>query len=165
MITLVAAIGNNHVIGKDNKLLWHLPNDLKFFRRLTLDKTVIMGSNTLRSIGKPLPNRRNIVLSRSMEPTEGVEVFRDWWSLLNSCKHGEELFVIGGAYVYNQIQPWCNRMVLTHVDVSLDGDAYFPDWDETLWNVSELIEQQPDEKHKYGFTTREYRRKKIFFGE
>ena len=159
MITLVAAIGTNGVIGKDNKLLWHLPNDLKFFRELTLYKTVIMGSNTFRSIGRPLPDRRNIVMSRSMEATEGVEVFSDWWSVFNSYDHGEEVFAIGGAQIYKQSILVCKKMIITHVDATLEGDAYFPEWNKSLWNSGELIRQLPDERHEYGFTTREYIRR------
>lgn len=131
-IVLIAAMGRNRVIGADNRLPWHIPEDLKRFKRLTLGHPILMGRKTFQSIGKPLPGRRNIVISRdpSFSP-EGVDVFRSLDAALAALQselpEGEELYVVGGGEIYRQSIGRADRVHLTVVETEVDGDAYFPE--------------------------------------
>jgi dihydrofolate reductase len=158
-ITLVAALGQNRIIGGNNQMLWHLPNDFRYFRKLTLHHTVVMGRNTWLSLGKPLPQRRNWVLSTTLVSKPGMEVFPHWEALLERYQgQSEEIFVIGGGQIYTQALPLAKRMVLTHVEASPQGDAYFPEWDPNQWHFVERLRQNVDERHAHGFVIRDWRR-------
>ena len=160
MISIVVAMGQNREIGKDNKLLWSLPNDMKHFKELTTGETVLMGRNTYDSIGKPLPNRRNfVVTSKELStdfnsygdivkiPTDHVgNIIRMW---RNNLPHHIELFVIGGASIYKQFLPYATRMYVTLVDGEFEADTFFPSFDMEEWNVSSYRIGHRDENHKY----------------
>ena len=136
MITIIAALTKNNVIGKDNKLLWHLPDDLKNFKRLTTNNTIIMGRKTFESIGKPLPNRHNIVISRSMQKKDGIEVHATIEQALESAqKLNKEIFIIGGAEIYKQTLKHADKMILSHVDMEMEGDAFFPEFNKKDWDI------------------------------
>ncbi len=144
MINIIAAMGKNRVIGKNNKLPWHIADDLKNFKKLTSGNVVVMGRKTFESIGKPLPNRINIVISSSMSETEGIIVCHGVPSALEKARsYNKEIFIIGGATIYQQTIPWADRMYLSYVKGDYDGDAFFPQYDESQWRV-EKREDFPD---------------------
>jgi len=158
-ISIIVAIAQNHAIGKDNKLLWYLPNDLKHFKTITSGHTVIMGRKTYDSVGKPLPNRRNIVITRQQITIAGCEVVNSLEHALALCNTEEEVFIVGGAEIYRQAMVLTNRIYLTIVHKSFDGDTYFPEIQENIWVETEREDHQPDEKNKipYSFITLERR--------
>ena len=128
-ISMIAAMANNRVIGVNNQMPWHLPADLAFFKRTTLNKPVIMGRSTFESIGRPLPNRKNIVLSRSTTHIHPeITVFSALDAALASLTDAPEVMIIGGGTIYEQCLPRCNYLYLTHIDLSVEGDTYFPDY-------------------------------------
>lgn len=154
-INVIAAVAGNMAIGNQNKLLYWLPNDLKRFKALTTGHTIVMGRKTFDSLPKgALPNRRNVVLSRSVAELPGAEVFSDLKSALESCGADEEVYIIGGESVYRQALPWADRLCLTEVDAVPDSaDAFFPEFDKADW-MEELREcHDTDDKHaqKYCF--------------
>ena len=153
MISLIAALANNRAIGKDNQLPWHLPADLKHFKQLTLNKPIIMGRKTFDSIGRPLPKRRNIIVTRQASLTiEGCEVFNSIDAALAATTDEAETMIIGGANIYEQTLAHADRLYLTLVDTDLDGDAFFPEWAETEWHVTDKSEHHQDENHIFNYT-------------
>lgn len=156
MISLIAAIGKNNELGKKNALLWNMPTDTKYFRDTTKGHTVIMGQKTFESMGgKPLPNRRNIVVTRNKEfKHEGVEVSHSLEETMESFKNtSEEVFVIGGGEVYKQTIAGANRLYITHVDGEFpDADAYFPEIIPVVWNETKHEEHGTDDKNPYAYT-------------
>ena len=126
MVNIIAAISNNMAIGKDNTLLWKLPEDLRRFKELTLGHSIIMGRKTFESIGRALPDRRNIVVSRTEYSATGVDVFESIEAAISSCEG--EVFIIGGSEIYKQTISLVDVMYLTHVDVFIEGDTYFPEF-------------------------------------
>lgn len=129
-LSLIAAVARNGAIGKDNTLLWRLPEDLKFFKRTTLGCPVIMGRKTWDSIGRALPGRRNIVITRNPAwQAEGAEAFHDLESALAATGNAEKVFVIGGGELYSQALPKANELILTEIDADFTGDTFFPAWD------------------------------------
>lgn len=161
MITLIAAIAQNNAIGFENKLLYWLPDDMKRFRSLTTGHTIIMGRKTFESFPKgALPNRRNVVLSRSNVSFPGAEVFPSLQAALDSCQADEDIYIIGGASVYEQALPLADRLCLTEVhDTPAQADAYFPTVDPCEWEITFTQEHDMDEKHKYLFRFVDYLRK------
>ena len=159
IISIVVAIAENHAIGKDNKLLWYLPNDLKHFKTITSGHTVIMGRKTYDSVGKPLPNRRNIVVTRRHIDIHGCEVVNSLEAAVDLCKTEEEVFIVGGAEIYRQAMAITNKIYLTIVHQNFEGDTYFPDIDKNIWIETERENHDPDEKNKlsYSFITLERR--------
>ena len=139
-ITMIAAIGPNNELGKDNKLLWDLPEDLKFFRQQTIGKPIIMGKRTLDSLPRLLPGRLHLVLThQELEPNDQIKVFRDIDSLLEFVETlDQEVMVIGGAQVYKQMLDLSDKMLLTEVEAQADADVYFPTFDRNDWNCQEL---------------------------
>lgn len=133
-LTAIVAMASNRVIGKDGKLPWHLPEDLKFFKKTTLGHPILMGRKTFESIGKPLPGRRNIVLSRTMPEREGIEVIRDIFEL----RAEGTVFLIGGAQLFETLLPRCESMYLTWVEHPYEGDVIFPPF-EHLFPKQEII--------------------------
>jgi dihydrofolate reductase len=158
MITsIIVAIAKNNAIGKDNKLLWYLPNDLKHFKDVTTGHTVIMGRKTYESVGKPLPKRRNIVVTRQAISIEGCEVVPSIEAALALCADEEEVFIVGGAEIYRQSVPLTDRIYLTKVDQDFDGDTFFPELNAAEWKETERENFEPDDKNKlkYSFITLE----------
>ncbi len=153
----------NRVIGLNNNLPWHLPKDLRFFKETTMNHTVIMGRKTFESIGKPLPHRRNVVLTKKGGdfPNE-VEVIHDLQTLLqwNQDQPDEEYFVIGGAHVFEQIVAEADRMYITWIDHSFTGDTYFPAFSKEDWQLVSKVKGEKDEKNPYDYYFLRYDRKR-----
>ena len=156
MISIIAAIAQNRAIGNGNKLLYWLPNDLKRFKALTTGHTIIMGRKTYDSLPKgALPNRRNVVLSRSLTEIEGCEVYQSLENALQHCAANEEIYIIGGASVYEQALPLADRLCLTEVhDTPKEADAYFPEI--TGWKETWREEHDKDEKHEQQYAFVDY---------
>lgn len=148
-ISIIAAVAKNMAIGCDNKLLYWLPNDLKRFKSLTTGHTIIMGRKTFDSLPKgALPNRRNVVLSRSLTELPGAEVFPDLQAALASCSETEDIYIIGGESVYRQAMPIANRLCLTEIDaIPEQADAFFPAVDHKEWREVSRECHDTDEKH------------------
>lgn len=158
MISLIAAVADNGVIGKDNRLPWDLPADLHHFKRLTLGKPVLMGRRTYESIGRPLPERINIVLTRdSGFEAAGCVVVHSLEEGLRVAASHAELMVIGGAALYARLLPKAERLYLTLVHAAVDGDVRFPEVDLSEWRELERQDLAPDERnrHPYSFVTLE----------
>lgn len=157
IVTQVVAISENHVIGKNNKLLWYLPNDLKHFKDITSGHTVIMGRKTFDSVGKPLPRRRNIIITRQTIFIEGCEVVNSVEEALALCAGEQEVFIVGGAEIYRQSLPLTDRVYLTIVHKEFDGDSFYPELDKNEWKEVDREDHQPDEKNAlpYSFITME----------
>lgn len=149
-IGLIWAMTKDRVIGKDNKMPWHLPNDLAFFRKQTVGKTVVMGRKTFESLGsKPLPKRRNMVLTRNKDWShEEVNVLHSVDDVLDLAK-AEEIMIIGGAEIYALFLPYADRLYITRIDAALDGDTYFPSYNEEEWTMKEEIPGVLDERNLY----------------
>ncbi len=157
-LTIVVAISSNNAIGKDNQLLWHLPADLKHFKNITTGHTIIMGRKTYDSIGKPLPNRRSIVITRQKDlQIDGVEVVNSLTDAIALCTPDEKVFVIGGAEIYKHAILLCNQIYLTRVHKYYEADAFFPELSLKDWKEIEKIDHLPDEKNTipYSFSTLE----------
>ncbi len=148
-LILIAALAENRVIGRDGDLPWRLPDDLKRFKRLTVGKTVLMGRKTWDSLGRPLPDRDNWVLSRDpMFKPAGATVFATLDQALNAGQ-GRELVVIGGAELYRQTLPLATRLELTEVQAEVDGDTRFPEIDRRAWQQIACEEHAADERHAH----------------
>lgn len=156
-LALIAAIAKNNAIGIENKLIYWLPNDLKRFKELTTGHTIIMGSNTFRSLPKgALPNRRNIVLSRKTAAFAGAETFSSLEDALDNCKDEDIVYIIGGETLYRTAMPIADILCLTEVDDTPENaDAFFPAFDRKEWEVIEKSSFPKDEKHdkEYSFVT------------
>lgn len=162
MTTIVVAMGLKNEIGADNKLLWHLPTDLKNFKELTSNHPIIMGRKTYESIGKPLPNRTNIVVSRK----------KDWFEedilIVGSIKEAikfakkidEEIFIIGGGNIYEQTLEVTDKLEVTQVKAELEADVFFPKIDEKIWQKTNEICHEKDDKNEYEFCFQTWERKK-----
>ncbi|MES2457081.1 MAG: dihydrofolate reductase [Bacteroidota bacterium] len=153
IVSAVVAIAENNAIGKDNELLWYLPTDLKHFKSITKGHTIIMGRKTFDSIGKALPHRRNIVITRTEGlEIEGAEVVNTVDQALELCSDEEEVFIVGGAEIYKIAMPATDRIYLTTVHRSFEGDAYFPEINMDLWKVVAEEKYEADEKNNIDFT-------------
>ena len=152
-LSLIAAVAANGVIGSDNALPWRLPEDLKRFKALTLGHPVIMGRKTYESIGRPLPGRRNIVVTRNAAyQTDGCEVVASLAAALAACQGGsDEIFVIGGAQIYAEALPLAQRLYLTEIRRAFEGDARFPDWDRAAWKEVAREAHRTEDGLEYGF--------------
>ena len=158
MISMIAAMAHDRVIGLDNQMPWHLPADLAHFKRVTLGKPVLMGRKTFESIGRPLPGRRNLVISRNPDyRADGVEVIDSVEAALALLAGSDvaELMVIGGGHLYGQLLPRADRLYLTHIDLAVAGDTRFPAFDDEQWLLVESEAHPADEKnpHPYRFET------------
>lgn len=156
-IAMIAAMANNRVIGKDNQMPWHLPADLKHFKKVTLGKPVIMGRKTYQSIGKALPGRRNIVISRQ---SGALSIDADWVQSIEQAlalvQDEAEVMIIGGAEIYRQVLPLADTLYITDIDLTVEGDAFFPDYQAVAeWSESESESHQsdPQNPHSYHFRT------------
>lgn len=152
-IALIAAIAKNNAIGIGNKLIYWLPNDLKRFKELTTGHTIIMGSNTFRSLPKgALPNRRNIVLSRKETEFPGTETFSSLEEALANCKNEEIVYIIGGEMLYRTAMPFADILCLTEInDTPENADAFFPEFTRSEWEVIEDEAYGKDEKHNFEY--------------
>lgn len=154
MITLIAAIAKNNALGKDNDLIWHLPADLKRFKKVTTGHPILMGRNTFESIGKPLPNRTSIIITRSKN------YFKDGCLIANSIEEAIELtegnnaFIIGGAQIYKQAleKKLVDRLDITIIHQEFEADAFFPEIDTTVWKEIAREDFKADEKNKYDYS-------------
>ena len=146
-IAIIAAIGKNRVIGKDGKLPWHLSDDLKRFKRLTTGHTVLMGRKTWESLGKPLSNRRNVVLTSTS--ISGVESYATADTALAALKNEERVFVIGGAQVYAAFLDKADELLLTFVDQEVEGDAFFPPFEDLLQRRFKIIRREKGDNHEF----------------
>ncbi len=158
--SIIAAIGKNNELGKDNGLIWHLPNDLKFFKEVTTGKTIIMGRRTFESLPRMLPNRKHVVLSSSNDFPDGVLVFHSLEEILDYFKDfNEELFVIGGASIYKLFLEYASCLYLTEIDKECsEADAYFPKFDKNLYD-KEIIKENSDNGINYTHVL--YKRKEM----
>ena len=160
MITLIVAMGKNREIGKENQLLWHLPKDLKHFKELTSGYPIIMGRKTYESIGKPLPNRTNIVISRKNDWfEEGILIVGSIKEAVKFAKKiDEEVFIIGGGNIYEQTIDLADKLEVTLVDAVLDADTFFPKINEKIWQKTNEERHQKDEKNEFDFCFQTYER-------
>ncbi|MCB0472958.1 MAG: dihydrofolate reductase [Flavobacteriaceae bacterium] len=161
MIIIIAAIGNKGELGKDNQLLWHLPNDLKRFKRVTRGHPVIMGRKTFESLGSALPDRKNIVITRKKDYDAPNCI------VVNSLKEAERLieeeprvYILGGAQIYAQAIKLADMLDLTQVDASFDADVFFPEIDNTIWQETSREDHLADDKHRYNYSFVIYEKRK-----
>lgn len=162
MISILVAIAENGAIGKENKLLWHLPNDMRFFKNLTWGGVVIMGRKTFDSIGKPLPGRVNVVITSNAEwKMEGVQTASSIENALALAKQTncKEVFIIGGGEIYKQTFSLAKKMYITRVHHSFDADTFFPDYDKEEWKITDKLDFFIDEKHQYNYSFETWIRK------
>lgn len=160
MITIIAAIGNNGELGKDNDLIWHLPNDLKRFKKVTAGHHVIMGRKTYESLGKPLPNRTNIVITGNRDfNAEGCLVVNSLEAALEAANTDTAPYILGGAQVYKQAIEIADMLDLTLVNAELEADAFFPQIDTSVWKETARQDFKADEKHRYDYSFVIYQRK------
>lgn len=159
-ITLIVAAAENNAIGKDNKMLWHLPDDFKYFKRNTINHSIVMGRKTFESIGKALPERRNIVVTRDQNwLANEVDVANSIQDVLTYCRDEREIFILGGANVYQQTLPLAQKVLLTRVHTTIDGDTFFPELPSTEWALTDQDYHSKDDKHVYDFTFETWERK------
>ncbi len=144
MMSIIVAMDKNRVIGKNNRIPWHISEEVKNFKKLTTGNTVIMGRKTFESIGKPLPKRNNIVISSSMQQTQGIDVCKTIEEgIMKAKSYGKDIFIIGGGTVYEQTLSLADKMYISYVKGEYDGDAFFPEFDEKEWHI-EKKEEFPD---------------------
>ncbi|MBU9851929.1 MULTISPECIES: type 3 dihydrofolate reductase [Rahnella] len=151
IISLIAALATDRVIGMENAMPWHLPGDLAWFKRNTLNKPVIMGRKTFESIGRPLPGRLNIVISSKPGEHEGVTWVTSVDAALAAAGDVEEVMVMGGGRVYEQLLPKANRLYLTHIDAEVEGDTHFPDYEPDDWESTFSEFHDADEQNSHGY--------------
>ncbi len=153
LISLISAVAEDRVIGKDNQLIWHLPADLRHFKQLTLDKPIIMGRLTWESLPGLLPRRRHIVISRDLDyRAPGCEVVNSWPNALSLVKQEAEAMVIGGAEIYRLSLPDADRMYLTLIQARFSGDTHFPQWEPGDWREIKRQEHPADEANPYPYS-------------
>ena len=163
LITLIAALDNQRAIGFDNQLPWHLPDDLKRFKALTTDKTILMGRKTAQSLGRALPNRKNLVLTRSGQvPFSGMLAVDTFERAIAECE-SDELMVIGGGQIYAYCLPFAQKMHLTFVDTTLpQADTWFPIFEDGTWHEDYSEEHASDEKHNFAYRFVDFVKSKYF---
>jgi dihydrofolate reductase len=155
LISLVVAASENNAIGKDNKLLWHLPNDMKFFKNTTWAMPVIMGRKTYDALGKPLTGRTNIVITRQRAwKAEGVKVVKNLDEAIIAAAHtdAKEAFVIGGGEIFKESMRRAHRIFLTRVHAVLEGDTFFPEINERDWKMVSSLDFSADDKHAFAYS-------------
>lgn len=160
MISFIVAMDKNRVIGKNNQLPWHLPADLQFFKKTTMGHPIVMGRKTHESIGKPLPGRENIIVTRNEDYyREGCTVIHSPMELklMEGQKQGE-IFVIGGAELFQTLFPIADRMYITMIDHEFEGDTYFPEFDQSDWALVSVEPGKTDEKNPYKYSFHIYER-------
>jgi len=159
-ITMIWAMDEQRLIGKDNGMPWHLPNDMRFFRENTKGKTVVMGRKTYDSLNGALPKRRNLVLTRNpVWRTDDAEVISDITSVLELAQD-EEVMIIGGAQIYNLFMPYADKLLVTRIAETFEGDEHFPEYDEHVWELEWEESGIVDEKNEYPHQFQSFVRKK-----
>lgn len=158
MVSVIVAVAENGVIGDKNSLLWHISEDLRNFKRITSGHPVVMGRKTFESLGRPLPNRKNVVITRQDIEIEGCEVAHSLEEALAMFSADEEIFIIGGAQIYREAMPIADRFYLTRVHHSYEGDTSFPEWNESEWQKVDSERFERGEKYEYPFTFEVYNR-------
>ncbi len=159
MISIIVAIAENGVIGDNNSLLWHISEDMRYFRATTASHTVVMGRKTYESIGRPLPKRRNIVLSRGDITIEGCEVMHSLGEAIEATRDEQEVFIIGGAEIYAQALPLAQRLYITHLEAQYAGDTSFPEWSSDEWEMVRSERYERGEAFDKPFSFNLYERK------
>jgi len=160
MIIMIAAAAENNALGKNNELVWHLPNDFKRFKSLTTGHHIIMGRKTFESFPKPLPNRVHVVITRQENYNpEGCIVVDSIEKAIAICPENEDNYIIGGGEIYNLALPFTDIIELTKVHHTFEADTFFPKLNKTEWVLVESEENQKDEKHLYDYTYETYIRK------
>ncbi len=162
MISLITAASENNAIGKDHQLLWDLPDDMKFFNETTKGMIVVMGRITYEDMGKPLPGRINIVITRNEDwQREDVFVAKDIEEALKLAVDfdGKEIFIIGGGEIYKQTMPLADRIYITRVHAELEGDTYFPEMDASVWELKNEENHAADEEHAFAFSFQTWEKK------
>lgn len=157
MVILIAAAAQNNALGKDNRLLWHLPDDFKRFKQLTSGHYIVMGRKTFESFPKPLPNRTHIVITRQKTyRREGCIAVRSMEEALEKAPENQDVYVIGGGEIYALALPFADVIELTRVHANFDADAFFPEFDQSEWVLESSEHHAADEKHAVGFTFETY---------
>lgn len=155
-LSMIAAMANNRVIGKDNKMPWHLPADLQWFKKTTMNSPILMGRKTYDSIGRPLPGRHNIIISRNNELLiDGCSVVNDLEEAIQVAsedKHHDEIFITGGAHLYDAFLERADRLYLTLIDTDIEGDTFFPDYTRFNWKEAERLDNAADDKNPYPYS-------------
>jgi dihydrofolate reductase len=159
LLSIISAMDLQRVIGLNNKLPWHLPADLLFFKNKTWGKSIIMGRHTFESIGKPLPGRKNIIVSTKVTNVSGCKVVPGFSKALQYTADEDEVFVIGGASLYRQALTCAQRMYLTLIHAHFAGDTYFPKWDPKEWQEISRQVFEPDAKNPYHYSFLTFERK------
>lgn len=163
LIAIIVATDQQGVIGKDNDLPWRLSADLKYFRRITMGKPLIMGRNTHESIGRPLPGRHNIVMTSEPDyEAEGCTVVHSVEEALSACGDSDEVMVMGGASLYRQMLPLADRIYLTQVHAIVEGDTWFPEWQQEQWLQVASEHHHADDANEYDYSFLIYDRKTEF---
>ncbi|MGQ0801169.1 MAG: dihydrofolate reductase [Pseudomarimonas sp.] len=159
-MVLIAALDCHRAIGRDNSMPWHLPDDLKRFKALTLGHPILMGRKTAQSLGRVLPGRLNLVLTRqAITPVSGMQVVGSLDEARSACGDAQTLFVIGGGEIYTVCLQYAEHMYLTHVDTMVEGaDAFFPDFEASQWQIEASVEHPADSRHPHAFRFVDYRR-------
>lgn len=156
-ISIIASVGKNNELGSDGNLLWHLPDDLKNFKNVTSGHTIVMGKKTYESIGRPLPDRKNIILTRDVDyEADGCIVAHSPEEILKFVNDEDEIFIIGGGEIYKLFLPLANRLYLTEVDGEKEADTYFPSFNKNDWRLINSVRHDIDEKHDYSFNINTY---------
>jgi dihydrofolate reductase len=153
MLSIIVAVAENNVIGKDNGLIWKLPRDMKHFKETTTGHYIIMGRKTFESNGRPLPNRTNVIITRDEKyKAEGCVVVHSLEDAIKEAKNEQEAFIIGGGVIYDLSMPLVDRIYLTKIHHAFEGDTFFPELNMDDWNITEKRDFEPDEKNEYPFT-------------
>lgn len=151
-IALIAAMAHHRVLGKDNKMPWHLPADLAYFKKVTFGKPIVMGRKTFDSLGRPLPGRRNIVITRQKNLSiPGVECLNSLEQALDLLKNEAEIMIIGGATIFEQALPIADELYLTYIDLDCEGDTFFPEFNEQDFIIASQEAHKRDEKNKFDY--------------
>jgi dihydrofolate reductase len=158
MLSIIVAADRNNVIGKDNALIWHLPNDLRYFKEKTTGHAIIMGRRTFESVGKPLPNRRNIIITRNPDfKADGCEVVTSLDEALKRVNPADENFIVGGEDIYRQALPVTDRVYLTRIDHAFEGDRHFPQLGAE-WELTEQTQGIVDDRNAFAHTFQTFTR-------
>lgn len=162
MLSIIVAMSKNNVIGKNNKLIWHIPEDLKRFKCLTTGKTIIMGRKTFESLGRVLPNRKHVILTKDIHfniDDERVKVIHDINELNEYIQLDEECFVIGGGLIYKQLIAKAEKLYITRINKEFEGDTYFPKIDEDIWKIEKIEKGLKNEENPYDYEYIDYIKK------
>ena len=161
MVIMIAAVAENNALGKNNDLLWHLPNDFKRFKEITSGHHIIMGRKTFESFPKPLPNRTHVIITRQNDfEYEGCVVVQNIEKALSVCPINENLYIIGGGEIYQQSISFADQLDITRVHHSFDADVYFPEIDPEIWELTSETYHSKDERHLFDYTFQTFVRKK-----